>query len=88
MRRKERKILRMGKPIAKITQEEVLRATIGYMKVCPFCGGHPVAEPWHGGSPRKIIIQCDNEDCDVLPDVTGESPEDALERWNKRVEVV
>jgi hypothetical protein len=68
----------------KITSDEARRETAGKMLVCPFCGATPVAEPWHGGGRRKIMISCENEGCDVEPAITGETPEEALRRWNRR----
>ena len=54
------------------------------LKTCPFCGAKPEQQPWHGGAPTKVLIGCENENCDVLPSVTGETPEEAVERWNLR----
>ena len=55
------------------------------MKPCPFCGADPTMEPWHGGAPTKQRIGCDNQEyCDVLPGVTGETPQEAAARWNAR----
>ena len=78
MTRKKREIQ------AKITAEEARRATEGRMRACPFCGEIPEVAPWHGGAPRKIMIGCEGEDCLVLPSVTGETPDEALENWNRR----
>jgi len=41
-------------------------------------------EPWHGGAPTKQLISCSSEECEVTPAVTGETPEEAVERWNSR----
>jgi len=54
------------------------------IKPCPFCGSLPNVEPWHGGKPTKRMISCDNEDCPVRPQVTGETLEEALDHWNTR----
>lgn len=51
---------------------------------CPFCGVIPTIEPWHGGSRTKRMVHCENEECFVSPDVTGESYSEAILRWNKR----
>lgn len=51
---------------------------------CPFCGELPKIQPWHGGSPTKVLISCDNEDCEVGPSVTGGTADEAHERWNWR----
>lgn len=57
---------------------------------CPFCGAHALQKPWHGGGPLKVLILCSafNDDCVVGPSVTGETPEEAAERWNRRSEPV
>jgi hypothetical protein len=69
----------------KITQKQVDAATNGKMLECPFCGAFPVANPWHGGGPRKIYISCNNDECRVNPGLTGENPEEALIGWNQRM---
>lgn len=51
---------------------------------CPFCGELPSIQPWHGGGPEKQMIGCPNLDCDVSPQVTGETRTEALENWNRR----
>ena len=51
---------------------------------CPFCGNQPTIEPWHGGGPRKRLIACQHDDCDVSPMVTGSTRGQALARWNRR----
>lgn len=52
---------------------------------CPFCGDIPEMEPWHGGAPTKVMISCVNDSgCSVLPQVTGETPDEAVEHWNRR----
>jgi len=51
---------------------------------CPFCGTKPSIEPWHGGGSNKHIIGCSSSRCDVSPSVTGESPEEAIKKWNRR----
>ena len=68
----------------RITQKEVDEATIGMMKTCPFCGNIPTAKPWHGGGPRKIIIACESDVCDVAPSCTGETCAAAYGVWNRR----
>lgn len=68
----------------KITEQEVRRLTNGKMLCCPFCGEIPVAQPWHGGGPRKTCIGCDNDQCDARPEVCDETPEMALRQWNHR----
>lgn len=51
---------------------------------CPFCGGEPKIQYWHGGKLTKRVIACVRIDCDVNPMVTGETKGEALVRWNRR----
>ncbi len=53
-------------------------------EACPFCGAAAEVVPWHGGAPTKVRIGCSGEDCEVHPGVTGETPEEALFKWNTR----
>lgn len=52
--------------------------------VCPFCGVRPTIEPWHGGAKTKRMVACSNDDCDVQPQVTGETNLLARDKWNRR----
>lgn len=54
------------------------------VKGCPSCGVAPVITYWHGGSNSKTAIQCENEDCDMSPMVTGSNGDRAAARWNER----
>ncbi|GAA5627493.1 hypothetical protein Brsp05_02784 [Brucella sp. NBRC 12953] len=54
------------------------------LKPCPFCGAAAEMQPWHGGAPTKQLISCSDDQCDVGPSVTGETPEEAATRWNTR----
>lgn len=51
---------------------------------CPFCGGTPLCESWHGGKPTKRRVGCDNDECRILPSVTGETRQEAKRYWNTR----
>ena len=65
---------------------------------CPFCGGKPNIEPWHGGEPTKKMVscpgvyansvmgRCNNAEiiCKVAPIVTGETKKEAIKNWNTR----
>jgi hypothetical protein len=51
---------------------------------CPFCGVRPEIEPWHGGPKTKRMVACSNEDCDVSPQVTGDTDLLARDKWNRR----
>ena len=51
---------------------------------CPFCGGQPIIEPWHGGTPSKKMIFCTNDLCNASPSVTGETAREAKHNWNTR----
>jgi hypothetical protein len=51
---------------------------------CPFCGGMPSVQPWHGGPITKRMVECDGDDCPAHPCVTGDTLGDAVTRWNTR----
>ena len=55
------------------------------LRNCPFCGEPPEIEPWHGGTPTKVMISCPMDRyCNVNPQVTGETPQEAAKHWNNR----
>jgi hypothetical protein len=49
---------------------------------CPFCGETPAIEPWHAGALTKVMISCENDDCDIAPQVTDDVPDIAEMKWN------
>lgn len=51
---------------------------------CPFCGMQPGIQPWHGGGPEKHLVACEHDNCDVQPSVSGETAQEAMDRWNRR----
>ena len=51
---------------------------------CPWCNTKPEMQPWHGGGPNKHLIGCASVNCEVSPSVSGESPEEAIRKWNRR----
>lgn len=65
---------------------------------CPFCGGKPNIEPWHGGKPTKMMISCpgvyansimghgEEVTCETAPMVTGETKKEAIKNWNTRAQ--
>lgn len=53
---------------------------------CPWCGTKPDVEPWHRGAPTKVMVWCQNENCDVAPGVTSETPTQAASCWNTHVQ--
>lgn len=55
-------------------------------KPCPFCGAQPIIQPWHGGGPRKRLVGCDNDDCDLRPCVARSTRGKAIAAWNRRAE--
>ena len=65
---------------------------------CPFCGGKPNIEPWHGGKPTKMMISCpggyansimghgEEVTCETAPMVTGETKKEAIKYTSKSVQ--
>jgi hypothetical protein len=68
-----------------LTKDPVVLAA-AEAKACPWCGGQPTIQPWHGGKPTKKMVACENEDCDVAPNVTGPTRREALAAWNTRMD--
>lgn len=54
------------------------------LRSCPFCGLAPTARSWHGGSPEKIMICCENDECTVQPSFCDDDPSVAVREWNDR----
>ncbi|KAB8123979.1 hypothetical protein D3W54_06950 [Komagataeibacter medellinensis] len=78
--------LRCEDLMIQLTDEEIDR--LGLLP-CPFCGSRAEIEWWHGGAPTKQMVSCggnsnDELVCEVSPMVTGETPEEAAEHWNRR----
>lgn len=62
------------------------RQADGRLFDCPFCGHRPTMQSWHGGAPSKVFVGCPAQyvgEC-VGPYTTGETPEEAIEIWNRR----
>ena len=55
------------------------------LKSCPFCGSGAQIEYWHGGKKTKRMVSCSNPYCSVGPQVCGETPQKAIEKWNQRL---
>jgi hypothetical protein len=56
---------------------------------CPWCGQQPTIQYWHGGTPRKRMVTCPDDDaapCEVQPSVTGRNRQVALGKWNNRAD--
>ena len=64
--------------------ENTQGTSIDNARTCPFCGGWPTVQPWHGGGPLKTMVSCDNDACDAAPMVSGPTKKKAIERWNTR----
>lgn len=72
-----------------------IAAQAGELLPCPFCGGRPEIQPWHGGAPTKVMIACSNAEygdeyggCSTGPQVTGETPAEAAAAWNRRTPIL
>lgn len=68
-----------GKKPVKLTRSQSVS-----LKGCPFCAAIPFIERWHGGGPRKHMVACINDFCNVNPQTTGETLKETLENWNTR----
>lgn len=62
--------------------EKILPRHLGFE--CPWCGYPARMQPWHGGKRTKVLIDCSNDQCDVSPQVTGETVSAAMKAWNTR----
>lgn len=54
------------------------------LKMCPFCGAPAAVQYWHGGKPTKRMVSCSNAQCEVGPQVTGETYREAANHWDTR----
>lgn len=54
---------------------------------CPFCGTAAHVGYWHGGTRRKTMVSCDNEQCAAAPMLTAPSRAKAIQTWNTRAPV-
>lgn len=55
------------------------------LPTCPFCGASAQVQFWHGGRPSKRMISCSGVDCEVSPNVSGETLREARQHWSRRV---
>ncbi len=58
---------------------------------CPFCGSPATIQYWHGGGAFKRLIVCSDPDdnpCEVVPSITGETRAEALRHWNRRFDPI
>ena len=55
-------------------------------KGCPFCGDAPPMCTSYsmGEGARRFLVGCENDDCAVQPQVSGETMKQAWDRWNTR----
>jgi restriction alleviation protein Lar len=53
---------------------------------CPFCGYAPMLVRWHGGGPRKRMIMCRCDEYPVCPQISGNTEQQALDKWNTRAQ--
>lgn len=67
------------------TNRDPVTLTMEEAKSCPWCGTQPTIQPWHGGRPSKKMVCCESEECNVSPEVTGQTRREALAAWNKRI---
>lgn len=51
---------------------------------CPFCG-HPAKIKPHDD---KIIIECGNYECNIIPFTVANSKEEAAAKWNTRIKPI
>lgn len=59
-------------------------AEVSELKACPFCGGQPEVTSAISGS--RWYVECNNEDCVSMPDVSARTREYAVAAWNTRKE--
>lgn len=69
------------------TAPVALLARPGVSLPCPFCGADcslPTRSNFHPEARVRYSVSCTNEDCPLEPCAWGETPEEALARWNMR----
>lgn len=48
---------------------------------CPFCGSDPYPPANVNG---RFVVECENGDCHASASTGGDSPADAIAKWNRR----
>lgn len=62
------------------------RLEVEGVKECPFCGELPVADAdTFENDTTKFYLVCEGSDCQVNVFVIGNTLDEAIEKWNRRV---
>lgn len=64
-----------------VIQNAAMKRTIARDRTCPWCGSEP---PLPAKVCGRFVVECENEDCDVSVSAAGDTPEEAMRRWNAR----